>query len=93
MKTTFRIKEITDRRNGYNMPIVVVTSDTNLKIINRGWNEFACLQTIDESELMTLRNAFPDNENILMLEIETPTKMVRCWYKLRTKRETNNIEW
>lgn len=93
MNTTFKIKEITDRRNGYNMPVVVVTSNTNLDVINRGWNEFNCKQIIDESELMTLRTKFPESETTLMLEIETPTRKTNCWYELRTRRETNNIIW
>jgi hypothetical protein len=95
MKAKFTVTAITNKRNGYNMPIVEVKSDSNIKVVNRGYNEFECLQDIDESELLPLRDQLP-SEEIIMLEVTTPESNTTAWYKLRNRngyplKETNNL--
>jgi len=91
-KANFKILEITGLRNGYNMPVIKVESDINLEIFNRGYNEFQCIQEIDESELLSLRDRFP-NDSIVQFEIKTPARNTNCWYNLKTKTNENNIQW
>lgn len=99
MKTaTFKITEITDRLNGYGMPIIKVQSDLNLTVINRGYNEFECLQDIDESDLLQLRSKIDlSKHDKVMLEVKTPSKNTNCWYSLKGqyigKPNTNCIIW
>jgi hypothetical protein len=84
MKTAkLKIKKLTDRVNGYGMPIVEVTSNTDIKIKNRGYNEFEPMQEIDETDLARLHNYFHSfSTGTLMLEIQCPKSVVNCWYKL-----------
>lgn len=86
-----------NKTNGYDMPMVQVKSNTNLKVINRGWNEFECVQDIDESDLLQLRTLFP-NARTCHLEIETPGRMTNGWYRLKDQNnfplsDKNNIIW
>lgn len=99
MKTaTLKITEITNEFNGYGMPIVKVKSDINLKVVNRGYNEFECLQNIDETDLLQLRSKFDISKyDKVMLEIQTPERKTNCWYSLKSqyigKPTTNCIIW
>lgn len=92
MNTTFKLVEVTDRRNGYGMPIVKVESNTNLRVYNRGYNEFECEQEIDESNLLVLREKLR-GEKWAHLEITTPERDTNCWYMLDGRNETRNIIW
>ena len=82
-KAILTINKLTDRENGYGMPIVEVTSTKDIKVINRGYNDFEPVQEIDESDLLRLRTYFSAFTNeMLMLEIKTPSRLTNCWYKL-----------
>ena len=82
-KAILTISKITDKKNGYGMPIVEVNSTCDIKVINRGYNEFEAAQDIDESDLVKLRGHFQNTgEDTLMLEIKGPRKSTNCWYKL-----------
>lgn len=82
--TTFKIIEVTDKLNGYGMPIVKVKASTNLEIINEGYNYFKCVQDVDESELLKLRTLIDVNKHdTVMLSIKTPSRTTNCWYKLK----------
>lgn len=76
------------------MPWIEVSSTINLKVINRGWDHFECLQSINASDLVQLREKFP-NEDRAHLEIITPERKTACWYNLKSKDPNNpsNIEW
>ena len=58
MKTILKISNLTNEFNGYGMPIVDVISDTDIKVINRGYNEFEAINDIDETDLLRLREMF-----------------------------------
>ena len=82
-KAILTINKLTDRKNGYGMSIVEVTSTKDIKVINRGYNDFEAVTEIDESDLLRLRNYFSGSTNeTLMLEIKTPSRSTNCWYKL-----------
>jgi len=86
-----------NKTNGWGMPMVQVKSNANLKVINRGYNEFECTSLIDESDLLQLRTLFPDAKTC-HLEITTPARKTNCWYNLRSKNnfelsDNNNIVW
>ena len=81
-KTVLTIVKITDRVNGYGMPIVEINSSDDIKVINKGWNEFEALQEIDESDLLRLRGYFSSSTCTVMLEINCPNKNTVSWYKL-----------
>lgn len=82
-KATLKIDKLTDRINGYGMPIIEVISDNNIKVVNRGYNEFEAINEIDESDLLRLRTMFSMFSNdVVMLEITTPERKTNCWYKL-----------
>jgi len=77
------IKKLTDRKNGWGMPIIEVNSTQDIEVINRGYNDFEALQEIDESDLLRLRNYFSSFSNeTVMLEINCPNKKTVSWYKL-----------
>ena len=77
------IKKLTNRKNGWGMPIIEVNSTEDIEVINRGWNEFEALQDIDESDLLRLRGYFSSFSNeTVMLEINCPNKKTVSWYKL-----------
>jgi len=77
------IKKLTDRKNGWGMPIIEVNSTEDIEVINRGYNDFEALQEIDESDLLRLRNYFSSFSNeTVMLEINCPNKKTVSWYKL-----------
>jgi hypothetical protein len=83
MNATLKISKITDRFNGYGMPVIEVISDQNIKVVNRGYNVFEALTDIDESDLLRLRTMFNTIEHdTVMLEITTPERKTNCWYKL-----------
>ena len=79
MNTVFTVLEITNEKNGYNMPIIKVKSSTPLVVVNRGWNHFECQQEIDISDLQQLDVKFA-GESTLHLEIHTPDRETCCWY-------------
>lgn len=82
-KAILTISKLTDRKNGYGMAIVEVNSTEDIKVINRGYNEFEAINEIDESDLLRLRtyfNTFTDKK--VMLEINCPNKKTNCHYKL-----------
>jgi hypothetical protein len=82
-KAILTINKLTDRKNGYGMSIVEVNSTKDIKVINRGYNDFEPVQEIDESDLLRLRNYFSSFTNeTVMLEIKTPNRNTNCWYKL-----------
>jgi len=82
-KAILTINKLTDRKNGWGMSIVEVNSTKDIKVINRGYNDFEAETEIDESDLLRLRNYFPGSTNeTLMLEIKTPNRLTNCWYKL-----------
>jgi len=77
------IKKLTDRKNGWGMPIIEVNSTEDIEVINRGYNDFEALQEIDESDLLRLRGYFSTFSNeTVMLEINCPNKKTVSWYKL-----------
>jgi hypothetical protein len=77
------ISKLTDRINGWGMPIVEVNSSNDIEVINKGWNDFESLQEIDESDLFRLREYFSSFSNeTIMLEINCPNKKTNAWYKL-----------
>ena len=81
-KATLTISKLTDRINGYGMPVIEVNSDNNIKVINRGYNEFEAITDIDETDLLRLRTMFSTFTNeTVMLEITTPERKTNCWYK------------
>ena len=83
-KAILNLDCITDRFNGYGMPIVKVVSDNNIKIINRGWNEFESVNEVDSSALEVLRDRIDVNKHdTVMLEIRTPERITNCWYSLK----------
>ena len=98
-KATLKIKALTDRVNGYGMPVVEVTSDSNIIVINRGYNVFEAQTDIDESDLLRLRTYYSMfSESTVMLEITLTTgKKTNCWYSLEDKtlgkKEYSNIIW
>ena len=57
-KAILTINKLTDRKNGWGMPIVEVNSTQDIEVINKGWNDFEALQEIDESDLLRLRGYF-----------------------------------
>jgi hypothetical protein len=82
-KAILTISKLTDRINGWGMPIVEVNSSKDIEVINKGWNDFESLQEIDESDLFRLREYFSSFSNeTIMLEIKCPNKNTNCWYKL-----------
>jgi len=82
-KAILTINKITDRKNGWGMSIVEVNSTKDIKVINRGYNDFEAETEIDESDLLRLRTYFSAFTNeTLMLEIKTPNRLTNCWYKL-----------
>jgi len=82
-KAILTIDKLTDRINGYGMPIIEVISTKDIKVINRGYNEFEPVQEIDETDLLRLRKYFSAFTNeTLMLEIKGPNKTTNSWYKL-----------
>jgi len=85
------VKNLTNEVNGYGMPIVDVLSSENIKVINRGYNEFEAVNDIDESDLLRLRTMFSTFSNdVLMLRIHTPERVTNCWYKLAPVYFGNN---
>lgn len=85
-KAILKIKNLTDRFNGYGMPVVEVQSNINFEAPNMGWNEFVPNVEIDETELLTLRNKFDIvKHDTLMLEISMPDRKnpKPVWYKLK----------
>lgn len=101
-KATLTISKMTDRKNGYGMPIVEVISDNAIEIINRGWNEFEAVNEIDESELRQLYNnhfVCMQSDRMVMLEITTPKNKVNCWYNVPAQlsfseiHASSNIIW
>jgi hypothetical protein len=85
MKATIKIKALTNRFNGYEMPIVEATSDVYFEAPNMGMNEFMPNCEIDESDLLRLRTMFNTiTTTCVMLEIEMPNKPTpkSVWYKL-----------
>lgn len=86
---TLKISKLTDRLNGYGMPIVEVISDNDIKVINRGYNEFEAQIDIDETDLLRLRTMFNTfSVGTVMLEISTPTRKTNCWYRLDGENRT-----
>lgn len=87
-KATLKISKLTDRKNGYGMPIVEVISDNDLHVVNRGYNEFEALNEIDETDLERLRT-MPEMgmmaTETVMLEIQTPSRLALCWYTLKDR--------
>ena len=82
-KAVLTINKLTDRKNGYGMSIIEVNSTKDIKVINRGYNDFEAVTEIDESDLLRLRNYFSGfTYETLMLEIKTPSRSMNCWYKL-----------
>jgi hypothetical protein len=82
-KAILTISKLTDRINGWGMPIVEVNSSNDIEVINKGWNDFESLQEIDESDLFRLREYFSSFSNeTIMLEINCPNKKTNAWYKL-----------
>ena len=82
-KATLKIKALTDRKNGWGMPVIEITSDNDIKVVNRGYNEFEPVNEIDESDLLRLREMFSAMSNsTLHLEISTPSRQTCCWYSL-----------
>ena len=84
-KATLKIKALTDRVNGYGMPIVQATSDIYFETPNIGMNDFQPNVEIDESDLLRLRTMFEGmRTDTVMLEIEMPSRDTPkpCWYKL-----------
>ena len=82
-KAILSINKLTDRKNGWGMPIVEVNSTQDIEVINKGWNDFEALQEIDESDLLRLRGYFSSFSNeTVMLEINCPNKKTVSWYKL-----------
>lgn len=80
---TLKISRYTDRKNGWGMPIVEITSDNDIKVINRGYNEFEAVNEIDETDLLRLREYFSAFSNsTIHLEITTPSRQTCCWYSL-----------
>jgi hypothetical protein len=82
---TLKIKKLTDRINGYGMPIVQITSDKEINTINRGDNYFECTEQINAKDLERLGCYFNSFSNsTIMLEILAPTEKGRkfCWYKI-----------
>ena len=94
-KAILTISKVTDRKNGYGMPIVEVNSTENIKVINRGYNEFEAQTEIDESDLLRLRTQFNTfSTETLHLEITTPERRTCCWYKLHNlNKEQTNLMW
>jgi hypothetical protein len=43
-KAILTISKLTDRINGWGMPIVEVNSTKDIEVINKGWNDFEALQ-------------------------------------------------
>lgn len=85
MKATLKIDKLTDKFNGYGMPIVLVNSDVHFDSINRGYNEFEPNTEIDETDLLRLRNMFNTCvHDTVMLEISMPNRETTkpVWYKL-----------
>lgn len=103
MKAILTVSKLTDRFNGYGMPIVEVNSTANIEVINRGYNEFESITEIDESDLLRLRqNPYLQEKwtDTIMLEITTPSAKTNCWYKLQDqyigqqrRPELSNIQW
>lgn len=82
-KTILTINKLTDRVNGYGMPIIEVNSTKDIVVKNIGYNDFQPTEEIDESDLLRLRTYFSSFTNeIVMLEINCPNKKTNCWYKL-----------
>jgi len=82
-QATLKIEKLTNEFNGYGMPIIDVISDNNIKVINRGYNEFEAVNDIDETDLLRLREMFNTCVNdVVMLRIKTPERTTNCWYKL-----------
>lgn len=92
--TIFKVLEVTNEKNGYNMPIVKIESSTNLDVINRGWNVFECLQDIDISDLEKLDTQFKDHSH-LHLDITTPIRQTCCWYYIKSthKEAKHKLQW
>jgi hypothetical protein len=82
-KAILTINKLTDRLNGYGMPIVEVNSTKDIFVENIGYNDLQPTQEIDESDLLRLRNYFSSFTNeIIMIEINCPNKKTNAWYKL-----------
>lgn len=57
MKTaTLTLIEVTNRFNGYGMPVVKVKSDINITVVNRGYNVFESIEKIDHSDIDQIMN-------------------------------------
>ena len=95
METKLNIKEITQERNGWGMPKIIVTSDKDITVINRGYNVFESINAINEEGLKPLLEHFKDTkEDTLFLEIQCPTKKTNCWYSLKySDFYGNRINW
>lgn len=92
-KATLKIKNFTDRKNGWEMPIVEIESDADIKVINRGWNEFEAVNEIDEAALLPLREKYKE-QNHVHLEIKTPNGSTCCWYNTGTKEKRKTfLNW
>jgi len=82
------------------MPIVEVISDSDIKVINRGYNEYEAVNEIDETDLYRLREYFSSMTNgMVHLEIKTPSRDTCAWYSIDQKYigqkqyEGSHINW
>lgn len=85
MKATLKIKALTDKVNGYGMPVVLVDSDTFFDAPNVGHNTFVPSVEIDETDLLRLRTMFNTfSTETVMLEISMPNRETTkpVWYNL-----------
>ncbi len=84
-KAILKIHSLTDKLNGYGMPIVNVKSNIYFEATNIGYNEFEPTVEIDETDLLRLRNMFNTCvHDTVMLEITMPKRESPkpVWYKL-----------
>lgn len=102
-KAVLKISKLTDRKNGYGMPIVEVASDSDIKVINRGYNEFEAVTEVDESDLLRLRQSEYSTllgwTDTIHLEIKTPSRDTCAHYRLndiyigKTLHQGSQIQW
>jgi len=88
MKTaTLTLVKVTEKFNGYGMPIVEVKSDIQISVINRGYNEFESIETINHSNIDSILNVIDKKHDTAMLEIELPSgKKTNSWFSLSEKK-------
>ena len=93
MKTaTLTLTKVTDRFNGYGMPVVEVKSDFEITVINRGYNVFESEQKINHSNIDQILNVIDKKHDTAMLQIELPSgKKTNCCFDLSEKKYTTDL--